>query len=464
VPINSLGTGTNSSLVVSVFGAFSIINFPQNVTVNQTVSASFFCNATSYPPHQALATHISWSKLGGNGKVFPTGQHLILQNVSRHEAGTYICKAENGLGLPDTAMAVLSVLHKPYDTKLQASVPDNVGVINSSLIVNCTANANPAVTAYNIYHNGILVSNSSSGIHNITRALAEHNGSYVCIPYNAFGAGESAALNVSFVGPCGVKRVYVSWSPLIVGGVAAKPGEWPWQAQLGYFDDNGRYPHICGGSILDHYWIATAAHCVMDRTKLRDAANFNVTVGELHRGVVEGSEQSIPVETIVVHEEFDLNTLQNDIALMKLKRPILFNAHVSPICVPKDDFTIGTTCYVTGWGLLGPLGSASDVLQETAIPLLDHGMCKHYYKLLGVTDVTSGMRCAGALGQSQGTCKADSGGPLACERDGRWYLVGITSWTNGGCMDQGDPGVFSDTFHFRNWIEDVMRNNTRSRA
>lgn len=170
------------------------------------------------------------------------------------------------------------------------------------------------------------------------------------------------------------------------------------------------------------------------------------------------------METIVVHEEFDLNTLQNDIALMKLKRPILFNAQVSPICVPKDDFTIGTTCYVTGWGLLGPLGSASDILQETAIPLLDHGMCKRYYKLLGVTDVTSDMRCAGALGQSQGTCKADSGGPLACERDGRWYLVGITSWTNGGCMDQGDPGVFSDTFHFRNWIEDVMRNNTRSRA
>lgn len=84
--------------------------------------------------------------------------------------------------------------------------------------------------------------------------------------------------------------MYVSWSPLIVGGVAAKPGEWPWQAQLGYFDDNGRYPHICGGSILGHYWIATAAHCVMDRTKLRDAANFNVTVGRYldnHRPLCE---------------------------------------------------------------------------------------------------------------------------------------------------------------------------------
>ena len=78
--------------------------------------------------------------------------------------------------------------------------------------------------------------------------------------------------------------------------------------------------------------------------------------------------------------------------------------------------------------------------------------------------MTPDMRCAGTLGQSQGTCKADSGGPLACERDGRWYLVGITSWSNGGCMNQGDPGVFADTFYFRKWIEDVMKNNARTRV
>ena len=89
---------------------------------------------------------------------------------------------------------------KPYDTKLEASLPDSVAIINSSVILTCSANANPPVTSYNIYRNGILVSNSSTGIYNITRALAEHNGSYVCIPYNEFGAGERAVLNVSFVG------------------------------------------------------------------------------------------------------------------------------------------------------------------------------------------------------------------------------------------------------------------------
>ena len=93
-----------------------------------------------------------------------------------------------------------SLADKPYDTKLVASVPDNVGIINSSIILKCTADANPPVTAYNIYHNETLVSNSSTGILNITHALAEHNGTYFCIPYNAYGAGERASLNVSFVG------------------------------------------------------------------------------------------------------------------------------------------------------------------------------------------------------------------------------------------------------------------------
>ena len=68
------------------------------------------------------------------------------------------------------------------------------------MILRCTADANPPITTYEIYQNGSLISNSSSGILNITRAIAEHAGLYVCVPYNVYGRGESASLNVSFVG------------------------------------------------------------------------------------------------------------------------------------------------------------------------------------------------------------------------------------------------------------------------
>ena len=77
--------------------------------------------------------------------------------------------------------------------------------------------------------------------------------------------------------------MYHSWSPQIVAGEYAKRGEWPWQVQLGYFDISESIPHICGASILDHYWIITAAHCVKSQFKERPAANFNVTVGKYIR-------------------------------------------------------------------------------------------------------------------------------------------------------------------------------------
>ena len=172
-------------------------------------------------------------------------------------------------------------------------------------------------------------------------------------------------------------------------------------------------------------------------------------------------EQTIPVEKIILHENYNRTNLQNDVALMKLKHPILFNAHVSPICLPDFDFPTGTTCYVTGWGLLGRFLSPAKILQEASVPLLDRGICRQHFNRNNIK-VTSDMRCAGKIGESQGTCSGDSGGPLTCERDGRWYLVGITSWSNHGCVDQGDPAVFADALYFRKWIEDVMKNSART--
>ena len=93
-------------------GAFSIMYFPQNMTVNESASVSFFCNATSYAPYDKFVPQISWSKLRDNSKVLPPGQQLVIRNVSRYDGGTYICTAKNGLGLPDTKAAVLNVLRE----------------------------------------------------------------------------------------------------------------------------------------------------------------------------------------------------------------------------------------------------------------------------------------------------------------------------------------------------------------
>uniref|UniRef100_A0AAR2LHR6 Peptidase S1 domain-containing protein n=1 Tax=Pygocentrus nattereri TaxID=42514 RepID=A0AAR2LHR6_PYGNA len=43
----------------------------------------------------------------------------------------------------------------------------------------------------------------------------------------------------------------------IVGGNVAVPGQHPWQVSLQYQNQ-----YLCGGSLITHQWIVTAAHCV----------------------------------------------------------------------------------------------------------------------------------------------------------------------------------------------------------
>ena len=44
--------------------------------------------------------------------MLPNGERLSLQNVEARDAGAYICEAKNGVGYPDTATAILTVLRK----------------------------------------------------------------------------------------------------------------------------------------------------------------------------------------------------------------------------------------------------------------------------------------------------------------------------------------------------------------
>lgn len=47
----------------------------------------------------------------------------------------------------------------------------------------------------------------------------------------------------------------------IVGGKPAKPGKFPYIVSLQNNTDRGK--NVCGGGIIAHYWILTAAHCVI---------------------------------------------------------------------------------------------------------------------------------------------------------------------------------------------------------
>jgi len=61
---------------------------------------------------------------------------------------------------------------------------------------------------------------------------------------------------------CGIPGIQPNIYFRIVGGVEAEPHSWPWHVKIKILRSSGRYSLICGGALIEHDWVVTAAHCV----------------------------------------------------------------------------------------------------------------------------------------------------------------------------------------------------------
>ena len=65
--------------------------------------------------------------------------------------------------------------------------------------------------------------------------------------------------------------------------------------------------------------------------------------------------QCAGIDFIELHEDFipgvTRGIITNDIAVIRLKRPIDFNQYVQPICLPERRPTVNSVTWATGWGI-----------------------------------------------------------------------------------------------------------------
>ncbi|GCB62159.1 hypothetical protein scyTo_0004207, partial [Scyliorhinus torazame] len=216
----------------------------------------------------------------------------------------------------------------------------------------------------------------------------------------------------------------------IIGGNKSIRGGWPWQASLRLKTFSRESRLLCGATLINHCWVLTAAHCF--KRFGNDTRHYFIRVGDYHTAVEDEYEREIPVEKIVAHKNYKLDSNDNDIALVRMKGKeghcVTFNQYTTPVCLPgrKEKIRINRqTCYITGWGDTGR--SYSRTLLQGAVPLLPRRICENRY----MGKFTARMICAGNLSDHKrvDSCQGDSGGPLMCQRTGgRWVILGITSW------------------------------------
>ncbi|KAI5651638.1 trypsin domain-containing protein [Phthorimaea operculella] len=231
----------------------------------------------------------------------------------------------------------------------------------------------------------------------------------------------------------------------IIGGSPASLKQFPWLAWIEMENvTTNKFDLICGGSLISGLYVLTAAHCVVLGN---DTRLTNVYLGDYNKShtgpdciqengaeICSDGEVKIAIERMIPHAYYNSQTLNNDIALIKLAKMAPYTEFVRPICLPMLDFNMAARNHVrltgAGWGTTGVVKSEADeyyliypdIKQHVKLPFVPLERCRVQFP-----SVTSYQICAGGK-KGEDTCFGDSGGPLMYNNDGVYELVGVAGF------------------------------------
>ncbi|XP_067401988.1 complement C1s subcomponent [Emydura macquarii macquarii] len=262
---------------------------------------------------------------------------------------------------------------------------------------------------------------------------------------------------------CGIPSTPIQEQQRIFGGSPAKPGNFPWQVLF-------QNPRGAGALISDR-WVLTAAH-VLDDLNNKPTMYAGVT-NILQEVQKEEPKELIEEEEVFIHPGWmkmanpqSRTNFDNDIALLRLKKPVKMGPKISPLCLPGSspeyELEKGRTGYIAGWGKTEKRARVVH-LMKAMVPVVDMEKCRSVKPIppadSSTFKFTDNMICAGD--GTKDSCSGDSGGAYAIQdphNDTQYYVGGLVSW-GPRC---GTYGLYTRVGRYRDWIIETMSRNEKA--
>ncbi|CAH2237832.1 jg4408 [Pararge aegeria aegeria] len=194
---------------------------------------------------------------------------------------------------------------------------------------------------------------------------------------------------------------------------------------------------MCGSSILNQKILITAAHCIE-----KPYVRFTVYAGhtENYLGDV------YPVQAVKTHEKYNSHTVDHDIGLILVKKPIKLGKlaqRITVLRIPPRPMTAA----VAGWGLIDEVNELnSKRLHHAELKVWTYEQCRKF-----ISSLPKGFICAGSLDGKTYASQGDSGSALIVND---YIQIGVVSYKR---PDLRSVVAFTDTSYYYRWIRTHSR-------
>lgn len=252
---------------------------------------------------------------------------------------------------------------------------------------------------------------------------------------------------------CGKSKYSTPGIRQIVGGNTALPNEFPWQLRL-VLNENG----LCGATLIGSEWLVTAGHCV--EPYANNPGRILVIAGDHRVLSTDSTEQMRYGLNVFLHDDYNPNTYDNDIAVVRVNSPFSINDNVRPACLPEtcDEDYVNKQVLISGWGRSNAGNRDIQDIRPDALNFawMTAKAREYCYMYGGSLDKT--ICVSDDVGdRKRSPCFGDSGGPMVIKKDdGRFTVIGLAAFVaDVGCAE-GLPSGYTDIRPYLRWLKQII--------